>query len=191
MGNQKDSLQVLINRWHTKNATIESTILPFEGISIPYRDDIIHSSPFKKAIGKDTTLITNSNINRVLKQNNYTNQLLYVVAKQVENCKGSTSIGDKPITSKYNPHIQTNPIFKIPKFSRDKFPKLASQISTDPNILEKINDQLMKLKPTEKPNSSSSNLIKKPSSSRPIEETYSSSGNITNSKIGMINESKE
>lgn len=203
MGNQKDSLQVLINKWHTKNAIIESSIPPLEGISIPYRDDIIQASPFKKAMGKDTALIITADINRVLEQNNYTNQLLYVVAKQIErSSKGSTSIGDKPCTSKYNPHIEANPIFKIPEFSRDKFPKLTSQISADPEILEQINDQLMKLKlssskPTEKPIAKPSSSkptekpIAKPSGSKPTENPGTSRSKPATDKIGMINESKE
>lgn len=51
-----------------------------------------------------------------------------------------------------------NPVFKIPEFSRGKFPKLTDQFSNASDFLEKINNQLTKLKLTESPNSSGSKL---------------------------------
>ncbi|KAM3287510.1 hypothetical protein P3S67_020940 [Capsicum chacoense] len=119
-------------------------------------------------------------VDRVLEQNNYTNQLLYVVAKQIENSKEPTSIGDKTSTSKYNSNIKVSPIFKIPKFSRENFPELDSQFRSSPDLLEKINDPLLKLKFTENPNpvespkirtTESSELTKDP---KPTEEPSSS-----------------
>ncbi|KAM3204581.1 hypothetical protein P3L10_027990 [Capsicum annuum] len=119
-------------------------------------------------------------VDRVLEQNNYTNQLLYVVATQIENSKGPTSIGDKTSTSKYNSNIEVSPIFKIPKFSRENFPELDCQFSSSLDLLEKINDPLLKLKFTENPNSVESPKIRTTESSeltkdpKPTEEPSSS-----------------
>lgn len=109
-------------------------------------------------------MITTADVNKILEQN-YTNQLLYVVSKQIEGGSNKTiPLGDKPSSSKYSPNIETNPTFKIPDFSREKFPKLTDKFSNSAELLEKINDQLSMLKLT---------------------------GNQSSRKLSIIHESKE
>lgn len=64
---------------------------------------------------------------------------------------------DKPNTSKIGPNIETNPIFRIPQFSKDKFPNLEKEISL--TIIEKIADSLSKLRLKGDSNSSKIELI--------------------------------
>lgn len=121
---------------------------PLEGLKIPYRKDILTATPFKKSSDKDSSSIaTLGDINKILEQNNYTNQILHVVSKQIEETssglKPPISIAEKPSTS--SPHIETNPIFKIPEFSKENYPKLSPEFSKSSVLLERINDELSKL----------------------------------------------
>ena len=92
----KSSLQVLVNKWHTRNKVVESVTPPLEGLKIPYRKDVIIASPFKKNIEKSTSLINTEDINRISEQNNYTNQILHAVSRQIQEStkqKDSSQIG--------------------------------------------------------------------------------------------------
>lgn len=65
--------------------------------------------------------------------------------------KPSTSIPDKPHSyipdkpSTSSPNIETNPIFKVPEFSRENYPKLSAEFSQSSDLLDKINQELSKL----------------------------------------------
>ncbi|KAK4731465.1 hypothetical protein R3W88_024453 [Solanum pinnatisectum] len=83
----RSSLQVLINKWYTKEQVIESVTPPLEGLSIPYRKEILKAAPFKKPIEKGSALITTGDLNKVLEQNNYTNQVLHVISQHIEEYK--------------------------------------------------------------------------------------------------------
>lgn len=81
LGSSRDSLQTLVTRWYTKEQTIDSITPPLEGLKIPYRKEIFAASPFKKVNSKDHPMATVADINKVIKKNNYTNQVLHVVSK--------------------------------------------------------------------------------------------------------------
>ncbi|KAK4706224.1 hypothetical protein R3W88_034219 [Solanum pinnatisectum] len=85
---KQSSLQVLINKWYTKEQVVESITPPLEGLSIPYRKEILKATPFKKPIEKESPLITAGDLNKVFEQNNYTNQVLHVISQQIEEHKG-------------------------------------------------------------------------------------------------------
>ncbi|KAG5610062.1 hypothetical protein H5410_021343 [Solanum commersonii] len=72
---------------------------------------------------------TNKDINKIVQQNNYTNQLLYVD-------KPSSSYKDK------NKNLETHPIFKLPKFSNDKFSKFQEKLEITDDLIGKINENL-------------------------------------------------
>ncbi|KAK4721505.1 hypothetical protein R3W88_011738 [Solanum pinnatisectum] len=76
---KQSSLQVLINKWYTKEQVVKS-VTPPEGLRIPYRMEILKATPFKKPIEKESALITAGDLNKVLEQNNYTNQVLHVIS---------------------------------------------------------------------------------------------------------------
>ena len=40
-------LQLLVNKWHTKDMVVESVTPPLEGINIPYRKDVVKATPLK------------------------------------------------------------------------------------------------------------------------------------------------
>ena len=88
-------------------------------------------------------------LNKVFEQNNYTNRVLHVVSKQIEDSKynysGTSQIGNKPSSSKSGFNIETNPIFKIHKFSLEDFPKPTNDFNNYPEILERINEQLKRI----------------------------------------------
>ena len=46
IGECNSSLQVLVNRLHTKDKVVESITPPLEGISILYRRDVLKATPF-------------------------------------------------------------------------------------------------------------------------------------------------
>ena len=146
----KSSLQVLVNKWHTRNEVVESITPPLEGLRIPYRKDIIVASPFKKNIEKNTSLITADNVNQIIEQNNYTNQILHVVSRKIEDSskqKVSNQIGNKPSSSKTIEKGETIPIFKVPEFSKENFPDLSKK-DDNSSLIERISEQLSKLNVT-------------------------------------------
>ena len=139
----------MINKWHTKDKVVES-ITPLEGIHVPYRKEVLKAAPFKKPSEKDNNPVTVADINKVFEQNNYTNQVLHVVSKQIEdssyNYSGTSQIGNKPSSSKPGFNLETNPIFKIHKFSPEDFPKPTSEFNNSPEILERISDELKRIR---------------------------------------------
>lgn len=98
------SLQVLINKLHTKNNVVESITPPLEGVSIPYKKDILKSAPFKKPSEKDTNTVSVADIKKVFEHNNYTNQVLHIVSKHIEDSNYNYSVtsqtGNKLSSSK-------------------------------------------------------------------------------------------
>ena len=151
IGEDSSSLQVLVNKWHTKDKVVESITPPLEGLNIPYRKEIIKAAPFKRpSVHKETSIVTVEDINKVFEQNNYTNQALHIVSKQIEestyNHSGTSKIASKPCSSKSGFNLETNPIFKIHRFSPEDFPKPTSEFSNTPEILERINEQLKRIK---------------------------------------------
>lgn len=110
-------------------------------MDIPYRKEIIKAAPFKRpSVHKETSIVTVEDINKVFEQNNYTNQALHIVSKQIEestyNHSGTSKISSKPCSSKSGFNLKTNPIFKIHKFTPEDFPKPTSEFSNTPEILE-------------------------------------------------------
>ena len=94
--------------------------------------------------------MTIEEINKVFEQNNYTNQVLHVISKQIEDSKynysGTSKICNAPCSSKSGFNIETNPIFKIHKFSLGDFPKPANDFNNSPEIPEWISDKLKRIK---------------------------------------------
>ena len=45
---ESSSLQVLVNRWHTKDKVVKSVTPPLEGLNISYRKDVLKAAPFRK-----------------------------------------------------------------------------------------------------------------------------------------------
>ena len=61
---------------------------PLEGLNIPYVKDVLQAAPFKKpSESKGTTIVTVEDIKKVFEQNKYTNQVLLIVSKQIEDSK--------------------------------------------------------------------------------------------------------
>ncbi|XP_070025069.1 uncharacterized protein [Nicotiana sylvestris] len=131
--NQKESLQMIINKWYTKNkGTIEATIPPLDEIVIPVQTEVITASPFKReSIHLDKEPI-NKDLNKIIVQNNYTNNLLHVVANQL---KDTNRLGI-PTKSTVAPTIETHPTIKIPEFSKEKFPQLKDKFDFTNELLE-------------------------------------------------------
>ncbi|KAK4728986.1 hypothetical protein R3W88_021974 [Solanum pinnatisectum] len=144
--NQTESLQVIINKWYTtSNKIVESITPPLEGINIPIAGTVIIASPFKEKSDKIGTLLTTADIDRVVEQNNYSNQILHVISKQIEDTKPIFSGRPIPASTSSNNHIEPNPGFKLPEFSKDKFPKLSETFEiSENNLIDKINEQLTK-----------------------------------------------
>lgn len=133
LGSTNDSLQTLVSRWYTKEQVVDSITPPLEGLKIPYRKEILTATPFKKSGDKDSSAIaTHGDIDKILEQNNYSNQILYVISKQIEKTSSglgqTSSIADKPSSSKSSPQIETHPIFKVPEFSKENYPKLSPRV---------------------------------------------------------------
>ena len=107
-------------------------------------------APFKKSSEKDNNSVTVAYINKVFKKNNYTNKILHIVSKQIEdynnNYSGTSQICNIPSSSKNGFNLETSPIFKIHEFSPEPFSKPSNEFNKSPEILKRINDQLSKLK---------------------------------------------
>ncbi|KAH0664623.1 hypothetical protein KY285_025829 [Solanum tuberosum] len=138
-----ESLQVIINKWYTtSNKVVESITPHLEGINIPIAGTIIKASPFKEKSDKTDSPLTSADIERVVEQNNYSNQILHTISRQIEDTKPSLSGKPTPASTTSNQSIETYPGFKIPEFSKDKFPKLSDTFEVTGNIIDKINAQL-------------------------------------------------
>ena len=136
--NCTESLQVIINKWYTSsNKVVESTTPPLEGINIPIAGTVIKASPFKEKSDKTSELLVAADIDRVIEQNNYTNQLLHVVSRQIEDTRPYLSGRPTPASTSSNHEIETYPGFKIPEFSKEKFPKLSDTFEVTGSIIEK------------------------------------------------------
>ncbi|KAH0654227.1 hypothetical protein KY289_031905 [Solanum tuberosum] len=182
--NCTESLQVIINKWYTaSNKVVECITPPLEGINIPIAGTVIKASPFKEKSDKTGSLLTSADIDRVVEQNNYSNQILHVISRQIEDTKPTISGRPTPASTSSKHNIETYPGFKIPEFSKEKFPKLSDTFEVSGNIIEKINAQMNNFNISvkddktsksvstlqEEPNSKSqekSNLLQKLASSR-------------------------
>ncbi|KAH0679095.1 hypothetical protein KY284_020180 [Solanum tuberosum] len=141
--NCTESLQVIINKWYTaSNKVVESITPPLEGINIPIAGTVIKASPFKEKSDKAGGPLTSADIDRVVEQNSYFNQILHTISRQIEDTKPSLSGRPTPASTSSNHNIETYPGFKIPEFSKEKFPKLSDTFEVTGNIIEKINAQL-------------------------------------------------
>ncbi|KAM3188706.1 hypothetical protein P3L10_034574 [Capsicum annuum] len=159
MEDQNESLNVIINKWYTQsNKIIESVTPPLEGIKIPHSNEVLNASPFKKKHDRPLSTPINRDLDRIVEQNNYTNQVLHTISQQIEGTKNSVLSFSPPAPEKgaSNPNPITNPIFKIPEFQKDKFPNLSDEFKVSGKILEHINDKLSKFKISEKAESSNS-----------------------------------
>ncbi|KAH0665125.1 hypothetical protein KY285_026331 [Solanum tuberosum] len=145
--NCTESLQVIINKWYTtSNKVVESITPPLEGINIPIAGTIIKASPFKEKSDKTDGQLTSADIERVVEQNNYSNQILHTISRQIEDTKPSLSGKPTLASTTSNQSIETYPGFKIPEFSKDKFPKLSDTFEEEPksktqeksNLLQKL-----------------------------------------------------
>ncbi|KAH0719987.1 hypothetical protein KY284_005017 [Solanum tuberosum] len=136
--NCAETLQVIINKWYTvSNKIVESITPPLEGINIPIAGTVIKASPFKEKSGKTGGLLTSAYQYRVVEQNNYSNQILHIISRQIEDTKPSISGRPTPASTSSSHNIETYPGFKIPEFSKEKFPKLSNTFEVTGNIIEK------------------------------------------------------
>ncbi|KAH0650257.1 hypothetical protein KY284_030169 [Solanum tuberosum] len=103
---------------------------------------VIKASPFKEKSDKTNGPLTSADIDRVVEQNNYSNQILQIISRQIEDTKPNLSGRSTPASTSSNHNIETYPGFKIPEFSKEKFPKLSDTFEVTENIIEKINAQL-------------------------------------------------
>uniref|UniRef100_M1DZ48 Uncharacterized protein n=1 Tax=Solanum tuberosum TaxID=4113 RepID=M1DZ48_SOLTU len=141
--NCTESLQVIINKWYTtSNRVFESVTPPLEGINIPIAGTVIKASPFKEKSDNTSGILTSADIDRVIEQNNYSNQILHIISRQIEDTKPGLSGRPTPVSTSPSHSIETYPGFKIPEFSKEKFPKLSDTFEVTGNIIEKINAQL-------------------------------------------------
>ncbi|KAG5578664.1 hypothetical protein H5410_058798 [Solanum commersonii] len=125
-----ESLQVIINKWYTASKKVVES------------GTVIKASPFKEKSDKKGAILTTANIDRVVEQNNYSNQILHIISRQIEDTKPNLSGRPTPSSTSSNQNIETYPGFKIPEFSKEKFPKLSDTFEVTGNIIEKINAQL-------------------------------------------------
>uniref|UniRef100_M1D3V3 Uncharacterized protein n=1 Tax=Solanum tuberosum TaxID=4113 RepID=M1D3V3_SOLTU len=141
--NCTESLQVIINKWYTaSNKVVESVTPPLEVINIPVVGTVIKTSPFKEKSDKTGTLLTIADINPVVEQNNYSNQILHVISTQIEDTKPTISRRPTPTSTSSNHNTEPNPGFELPEFSKEKFPKLSGTFEVSRKIIDKINVQL-------------------------------------------------
>ena len=112
-----------------------------EGINIPIAGTVIKAAPFKEKSDKTGGPLTSADIDRVVEQNNYS-KILHVISRQIENTKPTISKRPTPASTSSSNSIETYPGFKIPEFSKEKFPKLSDTFEVTGNIIEKINAQL-------------------------------------------------
>ncbi|KAH0672434.1 hypothetical protein KY290_024673 [Solanum tuberosum] len=103
---------------------------------------VIKASPFKEKSDKTGSSLTSADIDRVVEQNNYFNQILHIISRQIEDTKPTISGRPTPSSTSSSHNIETYPGFKIPEFSKEKFPKLSDTFEVTGNIIEKINAQL-------------------------------------------------
>ncbi|KAG5576348.1 hypothetical protein H5410_056482 [Solanum commersonii] len=131
--NCAESWQVIINKWYTtSNKVVESTTPPLEGISIPIAGTVIKASPFKEKSDKTGSFITSTDIYQVGEQNNYSNQILHIISRQIEDTKPTISGRPTPASTSFSHNIETYLGFKFSEFSKEKFPKLSDtfEVST-------------------------------------------------------------
>ncbi|KAH0658256.1 hypothetical protein KY289_027004 [Solanum tuberosum] len=113
--NCTESLQVIINKWYTaSNKVVESVTPPLEVINIPVVGTVIKTSPFKEKSDKTGTLLTIADINPVVEQNNYSNQILHVISTQIEDTKPTISRRPTPASTSSNHNTEPNPGWKNP-----------------------------------------------------------------------------
>ncbi|KAG5578675.1 hypothetical protein H5410_049302 [Solanum commersonii] len=111
---------------------------------------VIKASPFKEKSDKTSGILTSADIDRVVEQNNYSNQILHIISRQIEDTKPSLSGRPTPTSNSSNHNIETYPGFKIPEFSKEKFPKLSDTFEVTGSIIEKINARLNNFNISEK-----------------------------------------
>ncbi|KAH0781566.1 hypothetical protein KY290_001164 [Solanum tuberosum] len=141
--NCAESLQVIINKWNTTSNKVVASITPLlEGINIPIAGTVIKDSPFKEKSDKIGGLLTCADIDRVVEQNNYSNQILHVISRQIEDNKPTISGRPTPGSTSSSHNIETYPGLKISEFSKEKFPKLSDTFEVTGNTIEKFNEQL-------------------------------------------------
>ncbi|XP_047260618.1 uncharacterized protein LOC124893815, partial [Capsicum annuum] len=93
-------------------------------------------------------------LDRIIEQNNYTNQALHTISQQIEDVKSPPLSAPLPTKSTPCSKPLSNPIFKLPEFHKDKFPDLNDDFKLSEQILEKINSKLTKFKISQEPSSS-------------------------------------
>ncbi|KAG5605600.1 hypothetical protein H5410_027092 [Solanum commersonii] len=141
--NQIKSLQMIINKWYTRsNKVVESITHPLEGLNIPVAGTIIKAFPFKEKYDKPFFFVIPADIDRVVEQNNYSNQILHVISRPIEDSKPFISRRPTPSFTSSSQNIEPNPGFKLTEFSREKFPKLKDTFDISRNVIDKINEQL-------------------------------------------------
>uniref|UniRef100_M1DNV5 DUF7588 domain-containing protein n=1 Tax=Solanum tuberosum TaxID=4113 RepID=M1DNV5_SOLTU len=130
--NQIESLQMIINKWYTTSNKVVEFVTPhLEGLNIPVAGTIIKASPFKEKCDKSSSFVTPANIDRVVEQNNYSNQILHVISRQIEESKPSISRRPTPSSTLSSQNIKTNPV--IEPFSMKQIMNLADNQS-EPSI---------------------------------------------------------
>jgi len=137
--NQKESLKMIVNKWYTKNkGIIEDVNPPLEEILLPVQSEVITASPFKRESVHTDSGPTNKDINKIIVQNNYTNNLLHVVYNQL---KDTNKLGI-PTRSITTSKIETHPLIKLPEYSKEKFPELEEKFDFSDKLLEQIEERL-------------------------------------------------
>lgn len=122
------------------NKVNESVTPPLEGINNPVAGIVIKVSPFREKSDKTGSLLASFDIDRVVEQNSYSNQIHHVISRQIEDTKQNLS--GRPDSSSSNQNIETYLGFIIPEFSKEKFAKLSDTFEVTGNIIEKVNAQL-------------------------------------------------
>ncbi|KAG5589851.1 hypothetical protein H5410_040365 [Solanum commersonii] len=93
--------------------TVVESITPYlEGINIPVAGTVIKASPFKEKSDKAGVLLTSADIDRVVEQNNYSNQILHVISRQIEDTK--------PTISRRPTHFHLYSLIKCQKDKKEK-----------------------------------------------------------------------
>ncbi|KAG5571277.1 hypothetical protein H5410_061043 [Solanum commersonii] len=143
--NQIETLKMIINKWFTtSNMVVESITPPLEGLNNPVAGTINKASPFKEKCDKPSFFVTLADIDRVVEQNNYFNQILQAISRQIEDSKPSISRRPSPSSTASSHNIEPNPRFKLTEFSREKFPRFKDTFEISGNVIDKINEQLSK-----------------------------------------------
>ncbi|XP_059288414.1 uncharacterized protein LOC132041739 [Lycium ferocissimum] len=83
-------------------------------------------------------------INKIIQQNNYTNQLLHVVSNQLAKDNNKQIAPSKASSStSTSTSIEEHPTIRLPEFSKEKFPQLSEKFNVEnEDLVEKINRQL-------------------------------------------------